>query len=143
MTQSGHCRLFCWTRVQLASELGELDILLWNPQTEGVARWTSFFGDIVRKPVASPGNSSNGAGHDSAHEISHCGTRVWAIARDFGSELCSPKVTPFIEPTFAECGGEKPSCHNISGRCASLPRWLFRWLQLWLPVEFGQLLAFL
>src|SRR5262245_53029129 len=68
----------------------------------------------------------NGGSYGSAHEIPHSHTRFCSTALDFGSELCSPKVTPYIEPAFAECGGEKPSCHNVSGRCTSLPSWLRR-----------------
>ena len=68
---------------------------------------------------------SNGASH-GAHEISRFGTRCCTIAPDFGSELCSPRGTPFIAPTFAECGREKSKCHNFSGRCFANASVLFR-----------------
>src|SRR5262245_43491385 len=54
----------------------------------------------------------DGGSYGSAHEIPLSHNRFCSIALDFGNELCSPRVT-----TFAECSGEEPWCHNVSGRC--------------------------
>src|SRR5262245_34153237 len=75
----------------LTSALDELDTPFRNP------RW--------RVGVA----SDQSRGQPGAYKIPHSHTRFCSTALDFGSELCSPRVT-----TFAECGGEKPSGDQLS-----------------------------